>query len=88
MATFNRSRPAWRITSSAILLIGLLLAALGLSFVPPPITQSLRAAWRESLLPTQKALVRRIQSRRRSMEKTPNLPTPCPRTIPNKKSPN
>ena len=56
MATFNRSRPTLRITPSVMLLIGLLLAAFGLSFVPPAVTQSLRGAWREALLPTQRAL--------------------------------
>ncbi len=84
MATFNRSRPAWRITSSAILLIGLLLAALGLSFVPPPITQSLRAAWREALLPRKKHSSATSNLAARSMEKTPDLPAPRPRRIPTK----
>ncbi len=57
MANFDRSRPKWRITPSAALLAGVLLAAMGLSFLPPNLVQSLRAAWREALFPTQRTVI-------------------------------
>jgi cell shape-determining protein MreC len=56
MGNFNRSRPQWRISSSAALLAAVLVAALGLSQLPHTVTQSLRAGWREALLPTQRTL--------------------------------